>query len=271
MKITKYFVLTSAFTIASTANAQAPCGQGIYPYTQDTFFSSKWNCSAEHERAEMWRRFDFDKKDWDGGFGFHSPCNGTALHNTFNALQLLKYANGSWSCDTRDINFLKWAYCWAGNKIDELDAKCLPKNGNRNIFAANFRSWWDDRTELYAKFLYRTTVVRRAATIVHEARHAEFGCSHVDCGDGRSCDSSYFNGCGHRGMGGYGIAVHWLAHYVWYGKPKWKSRATVKNAIFEANKMLQRKFAQKPCFSLSTTGRVIIDNSREYCTGQFKR
>lgn len=250
---------TLIFILASSglsASAKAgPCRDVPVRWgLDDSFFSKKWSCESA-EIDEMWGRFDFDRPDWDDGFGFHDRCyDGTALKRTFNALQLLKYAAGYWNCNEKDPNFLAWAYCWTGKNTDELDARCA----NGDYVAMNKKSWWDHRTELYARFFFKTTVVNRAAILVHEARHDEQGCYHESCPSGRGeCDSDYFNGCGRGRMGTYAMQVHWLAHYIWRSVPHWRDKPRVDNAIASANAILGSRFSKDPCFRLAPgTGQV---------------
>lgn len=247
-------VLTSCFLWSFEVDAAAPCGQTTFPDRFDVWAGQKWRCS-QREINDMWGRFDFDRKDWDGGFGYYNACNeNLPLKRTFNALQLLKWAHVDPTCDTSDSNIARWGYCWAGEQIDELDGRC----GNGSYVAMNFNSFWDDRTELYRGFFYDQTVVGRAMTIIHEARHAQSGCSHVRCASAGECDVNYFHGCGSRGMGAYAMGVHWLAHYVWHGQPSWKSSATRDDAIAISNWTLGYKFVKNPCFRLApVTGAVI--------------
>lgn len=247
-------LLGSLLLLLPSVVEAAPCGQTHFPDQFDFWAGQKWNCS-QVEISDMWTRFDFDRKDWDQGFGYYNACNEyLPLKRTFNALQLLKYTHANPTCDSSDWNIARWAYCWAGEQIDELDALCGPDG----YIAKNFNSFWDDRTELYKGFFYGQTVVGRAKTIVHEARHAESGCSHVSCASAGECDESYFNGCGSKGMGAYAFAVHWLAHYVWHGQPLWKNSVSRDDAIAISNWTLSNKFVQDPCFRLAPiTGAVI--------------
>lgn len=249
------FGLSAVFMLAAgPVHAGYPCkGKPDTQYgLDDHFFSKAWTCSSE-EIDEMWHRFDFDKTDWNEGFGFHSRCfNSLPLKRTFNALQVLKYAAGRWHCDTQHANILEWAYCWAGRQIDELDARC----GDGRYAAKNVNGW-DDRTFLYWGFFNNFSVLNRAGLLVHEARHAQAGCPHVTCTKGGECDLNYFQGC--RGsMGAYAIQVHWLAHYVWHAVDKWKDEFRQNRAIGHANAILGSQFVQDPCFRMSRpSGRII--------------
>ena len=50
---------------------------------------------------QFWNHFDFDKGDWDDGFGYDDPCNvNQPLARTFNALYLLAYSAQDYATST---------------------------------------------------------------------------------------------------------------------------------------------------------------------------
>ncbi|MFN0214188.1 MAG: hypothetical protein ACKVT2_08025 [Saprospiraceae bacterium] len=158
---------------------------------------------------QHWNDFDFDQGDWDDGFGYSDPCNiNLPLGRTFNALNLLDFfgtsgpdANGNW---------LGWFYAYASSQIDELDALCgFGNTSGCSTFATNFSGAQDNRTELYWPFFYHNvmSVPSRAATIVHESRHAGgkgHNCS--SCPNGGSCDTDW----------AYNGAIRYEVMYCWW-------------------------------------------------------
>jgi hypothetical protein len=138
----------------------------------------------------LWGDFHMSKEYWDKGFGFDDCCNvNLPLARTFNALALLRLFGTS--MPPRSDNWLPWFYPFASNAIDELWGKC----GNGQVsgtIATTFTGLQDNRTELYWGTFYGQDVPSRAATIVHEARHADGGSSHncSSCSAG-SCDSNW--------------------------------------------------------------------------------
>lgn len=142
---------------------------------------------------QFWNHFDFDKGDWDDGFGYHDACNeDLPLARTFNALYLLAYSAEDYAKSTSDFsgNALRWAYPYSATQTDELDARC----GDGSAFSTSFTGLFvNDRVELYLGFFYNQPVSQRAGTIVHEARH-QGGKSHnggSGCPRGTSCDTSW--------------------------------------------------------------------------------
>lgn len=157
---------------------------------------------------QHWNDFDFDKGDWDEGFGWDDPCNiNQPLARTFNALNLLDFFGTSMPAGSS--NWLPWFYAYASDKTDELDAKCDFGLPNGCTFATAFTGLQDNRTELYWPFYYHNimNVPSRAATIVHESRHAG-GKSHncTSCANGGSCDTNW----------AYSGAIYLEVMYLWW-------------------------------------------------------
>src|SRR5262245_4830265 len=84
-----------------------------------------WQCRQQFIDY-WWSSFDFDKEDWDEGFGWEAPCdNARPLARTFNALYALGYSStNSPTCDTSSNNKTLWSMCWAAANLDELDGRC---------------------------------------------------------------------------------------------------------------------------------------------------
>lgn len=268
-------LLVSSLALLLPGSSQAkklPCGRTFVPFRATEHITGhSWTCNQE-QVSKLWRDFDFDRKDWDDGFGYYNACdNDLPLKRTFNALKLIENAGSSQHCDIRDWNPLNWSYCYI-KAIDELDARCMYYRNNKPVpglvaltrppdFLNN--EW----TRLYDSFFY-SNVVHRASFLVHEARHVTHHCPHVSCRGGvRNCDKTYFSGCGHKIMGAYALQVHWLAHYVWLADPKWTTGLHKRMAIDSANLFIDISFVKKPCFRLdSVTGRLIANANGPGCS-----
>lgn len=144
---------------------------------------------------DLWDHWDFDDNDWDEGFGLNHGCDRRfPLGRTWVALYLLRF---SWTTSTPTDtlgNVLRNAYDWARDMNAELDARCAYDSGN--IFGATAVNITgplaDDRTVLFWRFFYGTSVGERAAVIIHETRHQD-GCGHN--GSGTSEDHAWNDGC----------------------------------------------------------------------------
>lgn len=97
-------------------------------------------------------------------------------------------------CDYSQELALDWAVCFAGNAISELTPLC---DGKGMAATTYYAIQVDFRTELHKPFFYDSDVPRRAATIFHEARHADGWCQHTDnCAAGaNACDPNFDEGC----------------------------------------------------------------------------
>jgi hypothetical protein len=147
----------------------------------------------------IWEAYDFDKEDWDDGFGWENACDTTMpLGRTFNGLWALEYSAPDPYNESYDMPIINWAGRFARENIDELDARC----GDGSAWALTHRSPTDDWTQLYLGFFYTEQVPLRAGTIIHEARHAS-GRSHSD--GGKDPDWA-FNGA-------WTYDVSWLAYF----------------------------------------------------------
>lgn len=223
----------------------------------DAFVAPLWGCQQIFTN-DMWDRFHFDEGDWDDGFGWNDACNqDQPLMRTFNALQFLAFSvTNEPTCSTNDSdNVATWAYCWSGEAIDELDAEC--GDGTERAWT----SWtvgfqW---TELYWPFFYDETVVQRAGTIYHEARHAHGWCDHQGgCNRNVSCDPNWANGCvgvgSGSGPGANAYQVSWLSWYLNTARPEWTSPGLAESAWGEANTVLIDGFGEDPGFRLASDG-----------------
>lgn len=146
---------------------------------------------------QFWNHFDFDKGDWDEGFGYEAACDvNRPLARTFNSLYLLAYSAEDYAKSTSDFsgNALRWGYPYAATHIDELDGRCGSGDKNSGARATTYTgAFADDRTVLKWPFFYGEVVVERAGTILHESRHAA-GKSHnggSGCPRKGSCDTNW--------------------------------------------------------------------------------
>jgi hypothetical protein len=249
----------SAMAFTSRESLAATCTYVTTGDQFDNFYMSGWGCN-QAAINDMWSRFAFHKDDWDEGFGYEAPCdNARPLARTFNALQLLAYSHtNAPTCTTTGSNVLDWAYCWAGDNLDELDGRC----GSGNLVDGG-RAYTqggpviDNYTELYWKFFYGETVVQRAGTIFHEARHMD-ACLHNGNGGcpsgGDSCDREYNGGClgwwSGKGANAYTVLYSW-----WFASTAvWVAPGAKANAVSEANNYLAKKFNTNPCFRINSAG-----------------
>jgi hypothetical protein len=182
-----------------------------------------------------WDAFDFDKGDWDDGFGWENVCSNTMpLGRTMAAIWALTYSSPHFPRESYDSNILEWGCRFARNHIDEVDGRC----GDGNAFAATWEgAFVDDRTELYMPFFYGENVVLRAGTILHESRHAD-GKGH----DSGKNDSSW----GYNGAWRWHVCwLAWFAFEAQFTTPALKTAATQK-----ANNILNTRFDTPPGFNV---------------------
>lgn len=183
------------------------------PYhNANSWYSKLWNCEQRFIDF-WWDVYDFDKGDWDGPRGYDAPCDNTRpLTRTFNALYALHYSappgpakdNQDWSG-----NILRWGATYVRNHADELDGSCAKTDAYATCY--NCRApIIDEYIVLHQDFFYALSVVERAATLLHEARHDEKGhdangrCTSTT----KSCDSRWE----YEGSNRYHVS--WLAWFV---------------------------------------------------------
>ena len=191
-----------------------------------------------------WDAYDFDKGDWDDGFGWHDACNNRMpLSRTFSAIWCLEYSSPDPNNESYDMPMLWWGGRYARSHIDELDARC----GDGSAFAATQTGGWfvDEWTRLFLGFFYSKAVPNRAGTLVHEARHAHAGKGHNS--NGIDPDWAY--------NGAFRYQVTWLAWFV--NQCDNTSVAMKTRARQEANNFLASRFATDPGFRLDPDGFAI--------------
>jgi len=254
--------LATSFCLAATmfAAAESQAASCTYINTGDQgdndhlWGSWGWQCQQSFINY-WWDSFDFDSGDWDEGFGYEAPCdNARPLARTFNGLYALGYSTfNNPDCNTGVANITQWAMCWSAANIDELDGRC--GNGGTSGTAATTHRGVDDYTELYWPFFYGMDVVQRAASVFHEARHAN-GCGHnagTSCPRGGSCDNKWNQGCGtSTSQGANQFEVNYLS---WYANSAWRTTPTLRtSAVSRANDILATGFRVDPCIRMSANG-----------------
>lgn len=182
-----------------------------------------------------WSAHDFDKEDWDQGFGWDEACDVTRpLARTFNAIWCLNYSAEDYWNESYDSDILHWGRRYVRDKIDELDGRC---GDGTAIATTRHGPIVDNWTQLYLGFFYQRVVAERAGTLVHEARHAD-GKSH----DKGSRDSSW----GYNGAWRYHVA--WLAWFAFAGTRTSTAMKTL--ARQRANIILDTSFVEDPGFNV---------------------
>jgi hypothetical protein len=182
-----------------------------------------------------WDAFDFDKDDWDDGFGYEVVCDKTrALGRTMSGIWCLTYSSPQFPRESFSGNILEWGCRFSRNAIDELDARC----GNGTAFAQTRTGVLvDNWTRLFLPFFYQHGVSNRAGTLLHEARHAD-GKGH----DRGNNDSSW----GYNGAWRWHVC--WLAWFAHEGKHT--SAAMRTQARQRANNILNGNFVTHPGFNV---------------------
>lgn len=239
--------------VGLAANARGDsCTYDVGEERLDPFYSSKWVCESPVVNG-MVADFHMDEGDWDNGFGWADACNDNLpLKRAFNALQVLRYAvSATPNCSDTLENVGFWSYCYAKNAIDELDADC--EWGSR----ATTHRGLDFRTALHMPFFADESVVQRAGTIFHEARHSGGWCSHTSgCASGAdACDPNWSSGCVGTGSGsGKGANAYTVLFMHWFAttaRPEWTSPTIRDSAVIEGNDYLSNRFDSDPCFRMS--------------------
>ncbi len=186
-----------------------------------------------------WDAYDFDRGDWDDGFGYHNVCdNRYPLSRTMSAIWCLEYSAPDAS-ESYDRPILWWGGRYSRNHIDELDARC----GDGSAFAQTRSGGWfvDEWTRLFLDFFYTQAVPSRAGTLVHEARHADAGKSHTG---GRDPDWAY--------NGAFRFQIAWLAWFI--NQTNNTSTAMKTIARQDANVRLATRFITDPGFRIDANG-----------------
>lgn len=198
----------------------------------------------------FWNTYGFsgNKDYWDDGFGWEECCNtNQPLARTFNACYLLTYSAEDYLNDRWDApqNILQWGRRFVRENIDDLQSKC----GDGSAWAwTTWGPFVNDRTELYLGFFYSESVVERAATLVHEARHAS-GRSHNAnfppgsvFGSGNQADSDW----NYQGAWTFDVGYLWW----FYAAGARTTSAMKERARQRGNLIIDNAFATHPGFSI---------------------
>jgi len=181
-----------------------------------------------------WDAFDFDKGDWDDGFGYHDVCNNRLpLCRTLAGIWCLTYSSPNFPRESYSSNILEWGCRFARNSIDELDARC----GESPIARTQWGFIIDNWTKLFLPFFYHQGVSLRAGTLIHEARHADWK------GHDRGNDDSSW-----QYNGAWRWQVCWLAWFAYEGTNT--SIAMRTQATQRANNILNSHFETHPGFNV---------------------
>ncbi|WP_437834464.1 hypothetical protein [Sorangium sp. So ce1153] len=264
MKITTSAVLASCLLLGLASEARADtCDtvRGTDPGVMQSFWCTQpWI-------DFYWDAYDFDKGDWDDGFGWEAACDRRRpLARTFQAIQLVNYASPNEALQTNDFsgNILRWGGNYTIREFDELNGRCGDGTARASTTWGVFI---DNYTNLYIPFFYNENVVERAGTLLHEARHADW-CGHSG-NDGsnkcpaksESCDERYTDGCSGvgspSGKGANGYQVLWLWWYAYEADAQHSSSTMKAFARDEANRILNTMFDVDPCFNITSNGSKI--------------
>lgn len=188
----------------------------------------------------VWDAYDFDKEDWDNGFGWDQACNvNRPLARAFNGLWCLEYSAPDPSNESYKMPIINWAGRFSRENIDELDGRCGSMKG------ASATTQWgpgiDNWTQLKLPFFFKSTVSMRAGTIIHEARHADWK-GHDDDPN----DSSW------EFKGAWRYHVSWIS---WFLNQCKNTSVAMKDAARQrANTILDKNFTSDPGFRLDANG-----------------
>ena len=190
-----------------------------------------------------WDAFDFDKGDWDEGFGYNAVCNNTQpLCRALSGVWCLTYSSPHFPRESYNSNILEWGCRFARNAIDELDARCgistcTPGACSGTIARTQWGPIIDNWTRLFLPYFYNQGVSLRAGTLIHEARHAD-GKGHNRANN----DSSW----GYKGAWRWQVA--WLAWFAFEGANT--SAAMRTQATQRANNIINYNFDTHPGFNV---------------------
>jgi hypothetical protein len=238
-----YFVLGTVTTLlVSTASHATHCtyAPDNNESSGDNAYTALW-CPRQDIIDFFWDQYDFDKGDWDDGFGYWDVCNpDQPLGRTMSALYALQYSdpNPTTNTDQMGGTILRYGSNFAMYNIDELDGRCYGSDSKSRAHTV-YGYIIDNYTELYWPFFYGENVIQRAATILHESRHADWvGHDDDNCPRHASCDDDWDM------MGANMFQVMWLWDYYVDGVEV--SPGLKDSAAAEANMILDRGFNSRP-------------------------
>jgi len=248
---------TQVTTVCATPTDTAPWAADH----QDNFYRDIGLCN-QNLVNDAWKRFHMGEGDWED-FGYGDPCNNLfGLARTLNGIGVLNWAGTTTpTCNFRDKNVLNWASCYSGSEINHLAPYCNVEEP-RFIAMTSIGIQWDldNKTALYRGFFYQQEVEWRAATLFHEARHADGWCTHNDsCRAGENaCDAAYEGGCtgplSSDGHGAYGYTVIYHSWFANSARPEMTNTTITPLAVADGNDRLGMNFEINPCFLLDANG-----------------
>lgn len=249
-------VLMSFVSSSAAAQTLVTCGVNGFEHPlvwADTAVHNLLGCTQQ-QADDAWKHFHMADGEWDR-YGLHEDaCNyNTPLGRTLKGITLLRNASSSPNCEGTGSP-LDWAYCYSSELIVKLVARCEDTTDEGDAAARTF-TWgidqWNERTELYSWFYYNFGPPVRAATLYHEARHAEDDCTHTsNCMSGKeSCDPQFEHGCvGGNGKGAYAWTAIWLHRYAVEAHAGAINQDLREYAVAFANAVLGSNFDVTPCF-----------------------
>lgn len=209
---------------------------------------------------KYWRAYGFQKKTWDGGFGFYSPCDvRRPLARMFAAMAYIDKAP-RWGSYFDPYN--SW-HEETSTSYDTLNAAC--SNGNLNAqmdFGSNaefyFSAWYGPSGN---------TIGELASIIIHEGRHEWKWHNGENCPKLVSCDESWDDSPVYR----YEIKFMWDAYInqplLQYGSYKPTDTNVASNYYLsgaqlllmrnKANDRLLTRFETPPKFSIPLRREVV--------------
>ena len=223
-----------------------PVQEDFYTYKMCTQYSYFPN-GKQSFVDEAWSLFDFDKGDWDEGFGFYDVCNSdTPLARTLNAIWILKYTAPVLGPGSPRLGRF---YNYSATSIDELDGQCYAPGSSAAAQTHIGSPGSDHFTALFWNFFYDKFggMVFRPMAIVHEARHADLGyfndVPHVteNC-PSSVCDQSW------SGKGAY--MYHTLYSLLFYEDAVETTSATRLEAGMLAQWDIDNRFVEHPGFNV---------------------
>jgi hypothetical protein len=202
--------------------------------------------------AYFWTTYRFrelspSEGGWHGGWGYEQPCDtDLPLARTFVGLYLLTYSASDWQNDGYDKPIINYARRYVRENIDDLYARC----GDGSAIARSFHGLFvDTRIELYRGFWYDQSVVERASTFVHEARHI-----------GGKSHNAQFPPWSVYGPGHDGADTNWeydgawtyeVSYLSWFYATGTGTTTAMKNlARQQGNLMIDNAFATRPSFHI---------------------
>ncbi len=191
----KTFYLNLIFAvlfIASMGANAAECSVPRQNYVSrgDAFYNAP---VCDQPLKSVWADFGLTESRWLG-FGWRDFCNvNEPLHRTLSALWLLRKStpNPPGSINDTSGDFLRRAYGYSARSIEKIVPNCTSKVSTLNPAIArpeqkitltadnNWTPYRRNRLDLNDYF-FHVSVIDRAATIVHEARHTD-GKRHDAC------------------------------------------------------------------------------------------